>query len=216
MRSWEARIPLMRQGYHRDLLAGVEALRQTRIVYPPQESIFRALELISFPKVKVAILGQDPYHGPGQANGLAFSVHCGVRLPPSLRNIFKEIESDVYRGKAQDFSTDLERWAQQGVLLLNATLTVEEGDPGSHQKLGWEQLTDEIVECLSSGREHLVFMLWGAYARSKKTLVDTQKHLILEAVHPSPLSASRGFFGCRHFSKANRYLRRHKLAPIQW
>ncbi len=216
MRSWEKRIPLMRQGHHRDVLGRVEALRKTKTVYPPPDSVFRALELTPFTKVKVAILGQDPYHGPGQANGLAFSVHEDVRLPPSLRNIFKEIQSDVYRVKAQDFSSDLTRWAVQGVLLLNATLTVEDGRPGSHQKLGWEQLTDQIVAELSRAREHLVFILWGAFARSKKTLIDTKKHLVLEAVHPSPLSASRGFFGCRHFSKTNRYLRRHNLSPINW
>ena len=216
MRTWEARLPLMREGYHCELFARVAKIRETRTVYPPQDEVFRAFELTAFQEVRVAILGQDPYHGSGQANGLAFSVGSDVSVPPSLRNIFKEVESDVYRGEAQEFSPDLSRWARQGVLLLNATLTVEEGAPGSHQGLGWEKLTDEVVEQLSSGREHLVFLLWGAQARSKKELIDAGKHLVLEAVHPSPLSASRGFFGCRHFSRANRYLHRHGLQAIQW
>jgi uracil-DNA glycosylase len=169
-----------------------------------------------FTAVKVVLLGQDPYHGPGQAQGLAFSVPEEVKAPPSLRNIFKEIEADVYGGESQEFSTDLTRWAKQGVLLLNTILTVEAKKAGSHKNLGWQPLTDQIVEQLSLKREHLVFMLWGAQAKAKRDLVAQDNHLILEAAHPSPFAAHHGFFGSHHFSQANDYLTVHGLTPIVW
>ena len=164
--------------------------------------------------MKVVILGQDPYHGPHQANGLCFSVNQGIEFPPSLRNIFKEVSSDT--GAPVPVSGDLSRWAQQGVLLLNATLTVEEHMAGSHQGRGWEQFTDSAISALSQKRDHLVFILWGSYARSKAALIDRSRHLVLESVHPSPLSAHRGFFGNHHFSLANKYLQAHGIAPINW
>ena len=183
-------------------------------VYPPPKDIFRAFDLCPFDKVKVVILGQDPYHGQGQANGLCFAVHEGVALPPSLVNIFKEIRDDL--GVEPQTDGDLSRWAKQGVLLLNATLTVRANNPGSHQGKGWEAFTDAAVEKLSREREHLVFMLWGNYAKQKGAFIDRSKHLVLEAAHPSPFSAYNGFFGCKHFSKANAYLRRHELGEIDW
>jgi len=216
MNSWEAVIPLLQEGYHQLLLEKVDALRQEKTIYPPPGRVFYALEQTPFEAVKVVLLGQDPYHGPGQAMGLAFSVPEEVTPPPSLRNIFKEIQNDIYNGERKKFSPDLTRWARQGVLLLNAILTVEEGKPGSHRNLGWQAITDQIIEILSQKREYLVFMLWGAHAQAKQALIDTGKHLILEAPHPSPLSAKRGFFGCRHFSQANQYLAEHGQAPIEW
>ncbi len=207
---------MLRDGRAKALLGEVARLRQTRVVYPPTERVFRALELTPFADVRTVILGQDPYHGEGQAHGLAFSVPEGTKTPPSLRNIFKEVASDIYGDDAPTFSTDLERWARQGVLLLNSSLTVEAGRAGSHQKLGWHALTDQIVETLSQQRHHLVFMLWGAHAQSKRALIDSEHHLVLESAHPSPLSAYRGFFGCRHFSKANAYLNAHGKPPIAW
>ncbi len=183
-------------------------------IFPPESLVYRALELTPIERVRVVILGQDPYHGPGQANGLAFSVNKGVRLPPSLQNIYKEIERDLNTKK--DFTNgDLELWATQGVLLLNSALTVEEGKPGSH-KAKWERATDHIIKKVSDQASHVVFMLWGAFAQSKKPLIDASKHLILEAPHPSPLSAHRGFLGCAHFSKCNAYLETHNLKPIEW
>jgi uracil-DNA glycosylase len=178
--------------------------------------VLRALEAIPFGAVRVVIVGQDPYHGDGQADGLAFSVAEEVQAPPSLRNIFREIADDIYGGDPPDLSTDLSRWAEQGVLLLNASLTVEAGKAGSHRKLGWMRLTDAIIKCLSAQRRHLVFMLWGRFAQSKVPLIDDGRHLILEAPHPSPLSAYRGFFGCGHFSRANAYLVEHGRTPITW
>jgi uracil-DNA glycosylase len=216
LETWVDVVPAMRNGLHVALLARVAVMRLTTPIYPAQERVLRALELTDFDAVRVVILGQDPYHGPGQADGLAFSVPEGVQAPPSLRNIFDEIQRDVYGGQPQPFSTDLSRWARQGVLLLNAVLTVEAGKAASHQGLGWEPLTDEIVATLAQQREHLVFMLWGRFAQSKRRLIDGRRHLILEAPHPSPLSASQGFLGCGHFSKANRYLAEHGFAPIQW
>jgi len=216
LETWVDVVPAMRNGLHVALLARVAVMRLTTPIYPAQERVLRALELTDFDAVRVVILGQDPYHGPGQADGLAFSVPEGVQAPPSLRNIFDEIQRDVYGGQPQPFSTDLSRWARQGVLLLNAVLTVEAGKAASHQGLGWEPLTDEIVATLAQQREHLVFMLWGRFAQSKHRLIDGRRHLILEAPHPSPLSASQGFLGCGHFSKANRYLAEHGFAPIQW
>lgn len=183
-------------------------------VYPAPKNIFRAFELCPFETVKVVILGQDPYHGAGQAHGLSFSVPPGVRVPPSLQNIYKELRDDLGVPIRED--GDLTRWAKQGVLLLNATLTVSAGKPGSHQGLGWETFTDAVVRTLSEEREHLVFMLWGRYAHDKGAHVDESKHLVLRAPHPSPFSAHSGFFGCRHFSRANAYLTEHGEAPIEW
>ncbi len=214
--SWVAAVPLMQAGYHLDLLGRVAALRESHTIYPPQAQVFRSLELTPFESVAVVIVGQDPYHGPGQAHGLAFSVPRGVRPPPSLRNILREVAEDCYDGEAPDVDPDLTRWAVQGVLLLNALLTVEAGRPGSHRALGWERLTDAIIVQLSAQRDHLVFMLWGRYAQAKVALVDPARHLVLRASHPSPLSARRGFLGCRHFSRANAYLQTHGRTPVVW
>ena len=184
-------------------------------IFPRPENIFKAFWLTPFSKVKVVILGQDPYHGDGQAHGLCFSVPDGVPLPPSLQNIYKEIESDL--GIKKDFKNgNLESWAKQGVFLLNAILTVVAHNPASHRNKGWEIFTDAVIKTISDKRESVVFILWGNYARSKKTLIDVKKHLILEAPHPSPLSAYAGFFGCKHFSKANKYLTDHGQKDIDW
>ncbi len=183
-------------------------------IFPPAAQIFRAFDECPFDKVKVVILGQDPYHGPGQANGLCFAVQAGVAPPPSLQNIFKEIEADLGHPVSRD--PDLSRWARQGVLLLNATLTVRASQAGSHQNKGWEQFTDAAVHALSRERSGIVFMLWGSYARRKGAGIDRKKHLVLECPHPSPLSAHNGFFGCKHFSKANEYLITHGQTPIEW
>lgn len=183
-------------------------------VFPPPKLVFSSLELCSFEEVKVVILGQDPYHGPGQAHGLSFSVPDGVCPPPSLKNIYKEMSNDL--GREIPESGNLEHWAKQGVLLLNATLTVEAGKPGSHQKLGWETFTDAIIKKVSDEKEHVVFLLWGNYARAKKTLIDIDKHFVLEAPHPSPLSAHTGFFGSHHFSQTNKYLAEHSLPEVDW
>ncbi len=183
--------------------------------YPPGNLIFNAFNLCPFDKVKVVIIGQDPYHEPGQAQGLSFSVPDGTRLPPSLINIFKEIELDL--GKPMPLTGDLTRWACQGVLLLNATLTVRAHQAASHQRQGWEEFTDAVIKALSDGRDHIVFILWGGYARSKARLIDASKHLILQSVHPSPLSANRGgWFGNHHFSRANAFLEEHGEAPVEW
>ena len=183
--------------------------------FPPSRLVFNAFNLCPFNEVKVVIMGQDPYHEPGQAMGLSFSVPEGVAIPPSLQNIFKEIQTDL--GKPLPTSGDLTRWASQGVLLLNATLTVQAHVANSHQGLGWSVFTDAAIRALSAHREHLVFMLWGGYARSKRSLIDGQRHLILESVHPSPLSANRGgWFGNHHFSQCNAYLRSHGLTEIDW
>lgn len=201
--------------YFETLTSFVRSEYQTKRIYPPGEQIFRAFDLCPFEDVRVVILGQDPYHGVGQAEGLAFSVPEGVEVPPSLRNILTEIASDLGH-PSQIVGGHLTPWCSQGVLLLNATLTVVAHEAGSHQGHGWETFTDQVISLLSSQREHLVFMLWGNYARCKRALIDRQKHLILEAPHPSPLSAHRGFFGCRHFSKANAYLQRYGYEPIRW
>ncbi len=216
MDSWIKAIPFFCDGHDRPLLDRVVGLRESQSVFPAQDEIFRALQLTSFDHVKVVLLGQDPYHGAGQAHGLAFSVPDGVKTPPSLRNIFKEICADIYEGADRTMLTDLSRWANQGVLLLNATLTVAEGKAGSHQHLGWQTLTDQIVATLSTERQQLVFLLWGAHAQRKGILVDRDRHLVLETVHPSPLSAYRGFFGCRHFSRTNAYLKQCANEPIIW
>ena len=183
-------------------------------VYPPQTHIFNAFNLCPFDSLKVVILGQDPYHGEGQAHGLAFSVPDGIPIPPSLRNIYKEIVSD--EAVIPPISGNLERWAKQGVLLLNNTLTVEAGKPGSHVGMGWEGLTDAVIQKISAEKTHVVFLLWGASAHNKRTLIDESKHLILTAPHPSPLSAYRGFLGCKHFSKTNAYLMKNNNTPIIW
>ena len=183
-------------------------------IYPPGSLIFNAFNLCSFQKVKAVIIGQDPYHGPGQAHGLCFSVREGIDFPPSLKNIFKEIEADL--GIKRPDNGNLERWAAQGVLLLNATLTVREHQAGSHQKRGWEQFTDSVISILNQEKENIVFFLWGAYAQKKGESIDRSKHLVLESVHPSPLSATRGFFGNKHFSKCNEYLIEHNIVPINW
>lgn len=187
----------------------------TKTIFPPAKLIFNAFNLCPFNRTNVVIIGQDPYHGYGQAHGLCFSVNDGVQFPPSLINILKEIETDLHIAFPK--SGNLERWAHQGVLLLNATLTVRSGAAGSHQGKGWEEFTDSVIQKLSDNCEGLVFMLWGAYAQKKGAVIDTAKHLVLKAVHPSPLSANRGgFFGCKHFSKANEYLQRQGKSAIQW
>ena len=183
-------------------------------VYPPGSLIFNAFDACPFDNVKAIIIGQDPYHGPGQAHGLCFSVKDGIDFPPSLVNIFKEIESDLgIRVKA---SGDLSRWAGQGVLLLNATLTVRAHQAGSHQRKGWEDFTDYVIKVLNEEKQNLVFFLWGAYAQKKGESIDRSRHLVLESVHPSPLSASRGFFGNRHFSRCNDYLTKNGISPVDW
>jgi uracil-DNA glycosylase len=192
----------------------LERKRAGAVVYPPGDQIFNALNSTPFERVKVVILGQDPYHGPGQAHGLCFSVQEGVEPPPSLRNIFREIADDL--GCQPPGSGDLQPWAQQGVLLLNAVLTVERGRAGAHQGKGWERFTDRVVIELNDHRDGLVFMLWGSYAMKKGAVIDRDRHLVLTAPHPSPLSAHRGFFGCRHFSKANAWLDKRGVEPIRW
>lgn len=187
---------------------------QTEVVYPKPKDVFRAFELTPFDAVNVVILGQDPYHGAGQATGLSFAVNDGVRLPPSLQNIFKEIADDL--GTTPQPSGDLSRWAIQGVLLLNATLTVRAASAGSHQGRGWELFTDAAIQALSDQREHLVFILWGNYARSKGAHIDRKKHLVIESAHPSPFSAYGGFFGSKPFSKANAYLKKQGKNEIDW
>ncbi len=200
--------------YFHELISFVKLEYQTQIIYPPGKEIFKAFDHCAFEDVKVVIIGQDPYHGAGQANGLCFSVRDGVRMPPSLMNIFKEIKSDL--GKEIPQSGDLDRWAKQGVLLLNATLTVRAASPGSHQNKGWELFTDAVIKKLSDEKEHIVFLLWGAYAQKKGEIIDRNKHFVLMSAHPSPFSADRGFFGCKHFSKANEYLKGKGLKEIDW
>ena len=192
----------------------VSEKQHNKLVFPPGKQIFAAFDATPFHKVKVVILGQDPYHGPGQAHGLCFSVPFGIAPPPSLVNIYKEIKSDI--GHPIPAHGNLQSWATQGVLLLNATLTVRAHEAGSHQKKGWERLIDTAIQRLSEERENLVFLLWGRFAQAKAQLIDEQKHLILKAAHPSPLSAYNGFFGCRHFSKANEYLQTQNVEPIDW
>lgn len=183
-------------------------------IFPPAGKIFAAFDLCPFSNVKVVIIGQDPYHGDGQANGLAFSVAPGIEIPPSLVNIFKEIHDDI--GSPIPDNGDLRRWAEQGVLLLNNSLTVRAHCPASHSAIGWERVTDAAIMALSARREHLVFLLWGSHAQRKLPLIDRNKHLVLTAPHPSPLSAYRGFFGCKHFSRANNYLAQNSISPILW
>ncbi len=207
--------------YFKELTEFVRAEYLTATVFPPPKFIFNAFELCPFDTVKVVILGQDPYHGDGQAHGLCFSVPEKITMPPSLQNIYKEITSDVgvpagrVRGIVPTHG-NLEHIAKQGVLLLNATLTVRAHQAGSHQGKGWEEFTDAVIKTLSEKKEHLVFLLWGNYAKKKSELIDWERHLVLEAAHPSPFSATNGFFGCKHFSRTNAYLKKHGTETIQW
>lgn len=218
---WEEQVPLLRQGYHKQLLAqAFEPLARGVKVYPPRELVFQAMRTTSFVSVKVVIIGQDPYFnehkvGP-EAHGLCFSVRDGIPTPPSLRNILQEINTTVYKDLPGRTKTDLTDWAEQGVLLLNASLTVEAKKPNSHAKIGWHKLTDNIIETVSDKKEHVVFMLWGAFAQKKAPLIDTQKHLILKSSHPSPLSAHRGFLGSQVFIKCNDYLKENGNEAIVW
>jgi len=200
--------------YFQSLISFIKDEYTRSTVYPPGNLIFSALDHTPFEEVKVVILGQDPYHGSGQANGLCFSVNDGIAIPPSLKNIFAEIRDDL--GVHSPSSGNLERWADQGVLLLNATLTVRAHEAGSHQKRGWEQFTDAVIRAVSEKKENVVFLLWGSYAQKKGAFIDTHKHLVLKAPHPSPLSSYRGFFGCKHFSQANTYLADRGKNEIVW
>lgn len=200
--------------YFRELTDFVRQEYGQTTVYPPAKLIFNAFDLCPFDQVKVVIIGQDPYHGPGQAHGLCFSVNDGIDFPPSLRNIFKEIEQDL--GKPVPESGNLTRWARQGVLLLNATLTVRAHQAGSHQKRGWESFTDAVIKELADKRDGLVFILWGSYAQKKGSFIDSSRHLVLKSAHPSPLSAYNGFFGNHHFSQSNRWLIDHGQTAIDW
>jgi uracil-DNA glycosylase len=213
--SWKLKLETeFSSSYFAELKLFLLSERLSHIVYPPGNEIFSAFAHTPFEDVKVVIVGQDPYHGPGQANGLCFSVAPGLKLPPSLRNIYKEIESDI--GLPMTNTGDLRPWAQQGVFLLNTTLTVRAANPASHQGKGWERFTDAAIEALSKERKGLIFLLWGKPAQSKEKLIDTTKHYILKAAHPSPLSAYNGFFGCRHFSKTNKILLDMGKTPIHW
>ena len=201
--------------YFQKLIAFVKGEYATATVYPAGSHIFHAFDATPFDQVRVVILGQDPDHGRGQAHGLSFSVQDGQRTPPSLVNIFKELQSDI-PGTTVASNGNLDRWAQQGVLLLNATLTVRAGEPASHQKRGWEEFTDAVIRKVSNERPHVVFILWGAYAGKKSELIDERKHLVIKSVHPSPFAADKGFFGSKPFSKANAWLAEHRLTPVKW
>lgn len=213
--SWKQHLSVeFGKPYFKELVDFVKAEYAKKKIYPSPADIFRAFEWCPFEKVKVVVLGQDPYHGKGQANGLCFSVHHGIQNPPSLQNIFKELADDIGGGMRMD--GNLEDWAKQGVLLLNATLTVEASKAGSHQKKGWEQFTDAVIKTLSEEKEHLVFILWGRYAQEKGAVIDEKKHLVLRAAHPSPFSAYSGFFGSKPFSRANEYLEWNGVEPVKW
>ena len=213
--SWQKRLqPEFEKAYFAQLTDFVRREYAERTIYPPGRLIFNAFNLCPFDRVKVVLLGQDPYHGPGQAQGLCFSVNDGVRFPPSLVNIFKELQSDL--GIAPPTSGSLVRWAEQGVFLLNATLTVREHQAGSHQNMGWEKFTDAVIRLLAEEREHLVFILWGGYAQRKGAFIDRAKHLVIASPHPSPLSAYHGFFGTKPFSRTNEYLIANGVEPIKW
>lgn len=213
--SWKQVLqPEFDKPYFEQLTSFVRSEYARTVIYPPAGQIFNAFDHCPFDKVKVVIIGQDPYHEQGQANGMCFSVAPGVQMPPSLVNIFKEIQSDL--GKPFPADGDLTRWADQGVLLLNATLTVQAHYAGSHQRRGWEEFTDAVIRVLSEQCTHLVFILWGAYAQKKGAVIDPTRHLVLKSAHPSPLSAYNGFFGNHHFSLANDYLTQHGLQPIDW
>lgn len=209
---------VLKQEFSSSYFAGIKTFlieeKRQYVVYPPSKLIFNAFNRTPFDKVKVVILGQDPYHNVGQAHGLAFSVPDGIQPPPSLQNIFKELHSDI--GMPIPAKGNLEKWADEGVLLLNASLTVRANLAASHARIGWQQFTDAAIRALSEKKEHLVFLLWGNYAIAKESLIDHSKHLILKTVHPSPLSASRGFFGCKHFSKTNEYLINNGIEPVKW
>lgn len=192
----------------------IQQERKQYTVFPEEKDVFKAFELTSFANTKVVILGQDPYHGVGQAHGLSFSVLEGVKIPPSLKNIFKELNTDLELPISKN--GNLTNWAKQGVLLLNATLTVREGQPNSHQKLGWETFTDAVIKTISKHKSGVVFLLWGKFAQQKADLIDSNKHFVLKAAHPSPFSAYNGFFGCKHFSKANELLKKQGLKEIDW
>lgn len=213
--SWRQRLQHeFEKPYFQELTQFVKSEYQSQTVYPPGPEIFRAFDCCSFEDLKVVILGQDPYHGEGQANGLCFSVRDGVRMPPSLQNIFKEIHTDL--GKPVPSNGSLERWAKQGILLLNATLTVRASSPGSHQQKGWELFTDEVIKIISEEKENVVFILWGAYAQKKGEVINKNKHMIIKSAHPSPFSAHNGFFGSKPFSKTNEYLRSRGLQEVDW
>jgi uracil-DNA glycosylase len=213
--SWKKRLhEEFEKPYFQELTDFVKQEYSQHTVFPPGKEIFRAFDKCDFDGVKVVIIGQDPYHGPGQANGLCFSVREGVRTPPSLVNIYKEIKNDL--GKPIPSSGELERWAMQGVLLLNATLTVRASSPGSHQKKGWEDFTDAVIKKVADEKEHVVFILWGAYAQKKGEIIDRKKHHVIMSPHPSPFSADRGFFGSKPFSKTNAYLKSKGLTEINW
>jgi uracil-DNA glycosylase len=213
--SWQKVLePEFQKTYFKELTGFVKKAYTTDTIYPEGKNIFRAFELCPFDSVKVVILGQDPYHGPAQANGLCFSVNDDVPLPPSLQNIYKEINSDLHVQMPK--KGNLDNWARQGVLLLNATLTVQANQAGSHQRQGWEEFTDAVIKTISDQKEHIVFLLWGKYAQDKGKVIDRDKHLVLTAAHPSPFSAYHGFFGCQHFSKTNQYLESIGKKPIHW
>lgn len=213
--SWEKVLqPDFDKPYFKELTDFVRSEYAATTIYPPASLIFNAFNLCPFDKVKVVIIGQDPYHGPGQAHGLCFSVNDGIQFPPSLQNIFKEIKSDL--DIPIPTSGNLTRWAEQGVLLLNATLTVRAHNAGSHQKKGWETFTDSVIRILAEQKENLAFILWGAYAQKKGAFIDKNRHLVLSSAHPSPLSAYNGFFGNHHFSLTNKWLTEHNLKAIDW
>nr|WP_199157619.1 uracil-DNA glycosylase [Pedobacter sp. ASV2] len=213
-------LAVLNQEFEKDYMIKLKAFLQdekqnNKVIYPKGADIFNALNTTPFDEVKVVILGQDPYHGVGQAHGLSFSVQRGMTVPPSLKNIYKELETDIEGFKTPNHG-NLTHWAEQGVLLLNATLTVRASEAGSHQNQGWEIFTDEIIKALSQKREHLVFLLWGKYAQQKAALIDEKKHYVLTAAHPSPFSAYNGFFGSKHFSKTNQLLIQNNITPIDW
>ncbi|MGV6987450.1 uracil-DNA glycosylase [Testudinibacter sp. P80/BLE/0925] len=217
MKTWTEAIGAEKQQpYFLTILAQVEnAKKSGKTVYPPHDEVFTAFRLTEFEQVNVVILGQDPYHGANQAHGLAFSVKPGIAPPPSLVNMYKELADDIEGFEIPPHGY-LQHWAQQGVLLLNTVLTVEQGRAHSHANFGWETFTDKVIAQLNQHRDHLVFLLWGSHAQKKGQFIDRQRHLVLSAPHPSPLSAYRGFFGCKHFSKANAYLQQHQQTPIDW
>jgi len=213
--SWKSLVKSeVNLSYYVELQDFIESEYLSATCFPPQKEIFKAFLKSDFDSTKVVIIGQDPYHGKGQANGLCFSVNEGVKIPPSLRNIFKELQADLKITIPE--SGNLERWAEQGVLLLNSVLTVKEASPGSHKNKGWELFTDHVIKEISDNKENIVFLLWGAYAIAKSSLIDENKHLILSSTHPSPFSAYKGFLGCQHFSKTNLYLQTKGLKEINW
>lgn len=216
MTTWQDVLgPEKSRPYFKSLMARVDEARAASVVFPPEPDVFNAFALTPLNKVRVVILGQDPYHGPGQAHGLSFSVKKGVKLPPSLKNICKELETDI-EGFSMPSDGDLTSWAEQGVLLLNTVLTVEQGKAHSHAKFGWEPFTDHVIAAINEHTSNVVFLLWGSHAQKKGANIDKQRHLVLEAPHPSPLSAYKGFFGCQHFSQTNAWLRKHGQPAINW